>query len=260
MEVFGSAKTEQVIQKRMDAYFEARTKAGKAIMLYEMYKFLYHCIIDNLQVFDKQGNPCDRKNAEENIRVALDYMIGLPINKIKKDINTIYNLLDELLGYLDISRQTVRNLIGRGIQPYIVQSFSLAWQYQKNAAKAKKPERRKYFASKEKEQLKMIRMMLGNDFEPVKTTVFVELDKIIQSSAIVENINSIVRAFLNTSRNRTNQKILNLIMFYHNHRRYKAGKRKGKTPMELLTGTKQEKDWLEMLLEKVEEQDQLSAA
>jgi hypothetical protein len=65
--------------------------------------------------------------------------------------------------------------------------------------------------------------------------VFFELDKIIQSSAIVENINSIVRAFLNTSRNRINQEILNLIMFYHNHRRYKAGKRKGKTPMELLT-------------------------
>jgi predicted Ser/Thr protein kinase len=30
--------------------------------------------------------------------------------------------------------------------------------------------------------------------------------------------------------------------------------------MELLTGTKQEKDWLEMLLEKVEEHNHLSAA
>lgn len=258
--VFWSAKTEQVIQKRMDAYFEAQKNTNRAIMLYELYKFLYHSVIDNLQVFDKQGNPCDRKNAEENIRVALDYMIGLPVNKIKKDINTIYNLLNDLLGYLDISQQTVRNLITRGIQPYIVQAFSLAWQHQKNATKAKKPERRKYFADKEKQQLEMIRMMLGNDFESVKTTVFVELDKIIQSSAIVENINSIVRAFLNTSRNRVNQEILNLIMFYHNHRRYKAGKRKGKTPLELLTGTKQEKDWLEMLIKMAQEKDHLSAA
>ena len=70
----------------------------------------------------------------------------------------------------------------------------------------------------------MLRMMLGDDFEKVKTTVFVELDKIIQSSAIIENINSIVRAYMNTSRNRVNQEMLNLIMFYHNHRRYKAGK------------------------------------
>ena len=45
LEVFESAKTEQVIQKRMDAYFDAKSKAGQAIMLYEIYKFLYHCII-----------------------------------------------------------------------------------------------------------------------------------------------------------------------------------------------------------------------
>lgn len=106
----------------------------------------------------------------------------------------------------------------------------------------------------------MIRMILGNDFEPVKTTVFFEMDKIIQSSAIVENINSIVRAFLNTSRNRINQEILNLIMFYHNHRGYKAGKRKGKTPMELLTGARQEKDWLEMLMDIEKKQKILSLA
>jgi len=45
-------------------------------------------------------------------------------------------------------------------------------------------------------------------------------------------------------------------MFCHNHCKYKAGKRNGKT--ELLTGTKQEKDWLEILLEKVG--DHLAAA
>ena len=40
-------------------------------------------------------------------------------------------------------------------------------------------------------------------------------------------------------------------MFYHNHRRYVQGKRKGSTPMELLTGEKQEEDWLDLLLDKV---------
>ena len=149
-----------------------------------------------------------------------------------------------------------------GIQQYIIRFFSSAWQAQRNKVKAKKPGRRKYFAAKEKEQLEMLREILGNGFDETKITVFVELDKIIQSFATIENINSIVRAYLNTSRNRVNQEMLNLIMFYHNHRRYKAGKRKGKTPMELLTGTKQEKDWLEMLMEKVKEHEHehLSAA
>jgi len=253
--VFDSAKKEIVIQKRLDAYIEATTKTDQAIMLYEHYKFLYHCIINNLQVFDKAGSPCNRKDAEENIRIALDYMIGLPINKIKKEINTIYNLLDDLLNYLDIADRIVKDLIFKGIPRHIIQSFSLAWQYQKNAIKAKKKERRKYFERKQKEQLEILAAMLEEDFETVKESIYSELDKIIQSSAIVENINSIVRAFLNTSRNKINQEMLNLIMFYHNHRRYKSGKRKGKTPMELLTGKKQNKDWLELLLD-IGKQDQ----
>jgi len=246
--VFGSAKTENVMQKRLDAYIQAKTKADQEIMLYEGYTFLYHCIINNLQVFDKEGNPCNREDAQENIRIALDYMIGLPINKIKKEINAIYNLLDNLLGYLDTAGQITKNLKFKGVPRYIAQSFSLAWQYQKNAIKAKKNERRKYFARKEKEQLEIMAAILKENFETVKESIYAELDKIIQSSAIVENVNSIVRAFLNTSRNKINQEMLNLIMFYHNHRRYKAGKRKGKTPMELLTGKKQNQDWIDMLL------------
>ena len=43
------------------------------------------------------------------------------------------------------------------------------------------------------------------------------------------------------------QETLNLIMFYHNHRRYKSGKRQGKAPIELLTGKPLEAPWWELL-------------
>jgi hypothetical protein len=36
-------------------------------------------------------------------------------------------------------------------------------------------------------------------------------------------------------------------MFYHNHRRYKSGKRQGKAPLELLTGEPLETPWWELL-------------
>jgi hypothetical protein len=38
-------------------------------------------------------------------------------------------------------------------------------------------------------------------------------------------------------------------MFYHNHRRYKGGKRKGKAPIELLTGETLEGDWVDLLIQ-----------
>ena len=35
----------------------------------------------------------------------------------------------------------------------------------------------------------------------------------------------------------------------------KRGKRAGKTPMEILTGEKQEKDWIELLIKKIESKE-----
>jgi hypothetical protein len=67
----------------------------------------------------------------------------------------------------------------------------------------------------------------------------------------VEPINSIVRSYFNRSKNQVNQAQLNLIAFYHNHRKYKQGKRKGTSPMELLTGEIQTEDWLDILLRKI---------
>jgi len=100
-------------------------------------------------------------------------------------------------------------------------------------------------------------LYLGNykeqtiSFEDFKKQCYQQLDTIVQSSAMVETINSIVRMYLNSCKNQINQPFLNLIMFYHNHRRYVQGKRKNFTPMELLTGQKQEKDWLDLMLLKV---------
>ena len=82
--------------------------------------------------------------------------------------------------------------------------------------------------------------------------VYGTLDEIVQSSRLVECLNSIIRPYLNTTRNHVTQEMLNLIMLYHNHRRYKAGKRKGHTPMELLTGTPQEHDWIDLVFEEIE--------
>ena len=55
---------------------------------------------------------------------------------------------------------------------------------------------------------------------------YAKLDKIVQSSALVECINSIIRSYLNTTKNHVTQELLNLVMHYHNHRRYRDGVRR----------------------------------
>ncbi|SFV70804.1 hypothetical protein MNB_SV-13-1406 [hydrothermal vent metagenome] len=51
------------------------------------------------------------------------------------------------------------------------------------------------------------------------------------------------------------QEFLNLFAFYHNHRRYKSGKRKGKTPMEILTKEENQEDWLKLLSQFISSKD-----
>ena len=92
--------------------------------------------------------------------------------------------------------------------------------------------------------------------------------KTVEASTILCAINSylligltasllllIIELFAPQSFNQITQETLNLIMFYHNHRRYYSGKRKGRTPMEILTGKKQEKDWITMLFDLAKEKD-----
>ena len=251
VDIFNSAKSEHVLHKRLNSYIQAKKDSDEAIEFHDNFKFLYNCIIEKLQVFDKNGNPNNRLDAEQTIRIALDFMVTFPVIKLKKAINTIYNLLDELLAYLDIAHKVTYELTKQGIPRYVVNLFSLGWQYEKNQTKAKNIFRNNYYNQKKKEVSGLLKAILKDKYELTKLMVYSKLDTIIQSSAIVENINSIIRDFLNTSRNHMQKNMLNLIMFYHNHRRYRSGKRKGKTPMELLTGQTQELDWIDLLFQDV---------
>ena len=89
----------------------------------------------------------------------------------------------------------------------------------------------------------------------LKALVFDKLDSIVRASSLVEMVNSLLRPYLNSCKGQITQEALNLIMFYHNHRRYKSGKRQGKAPLELLTGEPLEAQWWKLLLQQVNRED-----
>jgi hypothetical protein len=243
-----SAVSDKVINKRIDAYEQAEKTAKKAIKLYDEFHEYYAFLINQLRLFDNEGNLCDRTEAESNIKFALDLIMTLENNNFNKTIKKITKLLPNLLAYFNSATTIVNELKHIGISEDVLKDFCLAWQYRK----AKKQQRRNFYKNKESDKLYHLQQTMGEKYAAMVDIVYTKLDTIVQSSALVETINSIVRAYLNTTRNHISQNLLNLIMFYHNHRRYRGGKRKGKTPLEILTGNKQEKDWIQLLFEKVE--------
>jgi len=246
-----SAKSDTVKAKKRAEYEKAQWEAEEKIELYDRFHYLYLCLIGTLQVFDRYGNLNEREAAETTVRAALDLMSELNNKSINEEVKTIGKLIPDLFSYLDQAQRIVTELKELGLPQEIVKSFSIAWQYQKNWIKAKKPERRNRHKHKEREELELLQDELDEEFQELKETIYAQLDTIVQSSAMVENINSILRMYLNTTKNHVTQGMLNLFMFYHNHRRYVAGKRKGKTPIEIFTGREQVQDWLELLIDKV---------
>ena len=250
-----SARSDEVIDKRIDEYDEAVKIANEAIELYENFHFLYITIINELKLFDGNGNLRDRKEAEQNIQAGLSLIEELGQTKITKAVNKVRRTMPGLLNYFDLAKSIVGNLPSLAVDQEALQALCLAWQWRKGSIKSKKAKGRKYCDMNERDCLEMAVGYLQEDYDVVKEQVYQQLDQIVQSSALVECINSILRPYLNGSKNHVTQETLNLIMFYHNHRRYKDGKRKNQTPMEILTGKKQEKDWIELLFEVIKEKD-----
>jgi len=250
-----SAKSDEVIKKRANKYVMQKRDTIEKIDRYEDYHFLYLCLIEELKIFDTSGNLRNRKKAEGNINTALDLLETLKIVKLTKTINKIRRTMPDLLNYFDIAQSIVSDLKTLSIDEDGLSALCIAWEWRKGVIKSKNAKARHYRIMQEKFYLELAACYLQDDFDSIKAQVYMKLDQIVQSSAMVECINSIIRPYLNNSKNHVTQEMLNLIMFYHNHRRYIDGKRKGRTPFEILTGKDQVKDWLELIFDIVEQKD-----
>ncbi|MDM8526170.1 transposase [Desulfococcaceae bacterium HSG8] len=112
-----SARSDEVICKRIEAAAEASALADELIYLYDAVHYLYLCIIENLRIFDEDGNLRDRQQAEEEIGEALNMLDELGIPKINKAVKKMRSTLPELLNYFDTAGTAVENLMTLPIHP-----------------------------------------------------------------------------------------------------------------------------------------------
>jgi len=139
----------------------------------------------------------------------------------------------------------------RAVVPHQVLDFLvLAWHHDHFSYQSPtKPKR--YHHSERDFWLACAAGLLGEAFDTLKALVFDKLDSIVRASSLVEMVNSLLRPYRNSCKGQITQEAFNLIMFYHNHRRYKSGKRQGQAPLALLTGKPLEAEWWALLLQQV---------
>ena len=251
---FHHAKSEAHLHKRLQHYEHAHHVCEQAMARYDQLDLLLHLLRDALHLC----SPCGRLRTVANVRSELTLLLSL-IEEIddavlRQLLRPIRSHLGDILVPFEQAESVHAELLTL-IPQQLVDALVLAWHHEHLAYQAYGKQKR-YHQHESQQWLACAEGLLGHQFEPLKALVFEKLDAIIQASSLVEMVNSFIRPSLNSCKGHITQETLNLIMFYHNHRRYKGGKRQGKAPIELLTGATLEAEWVDLLIQHMQEASQ----
>ena len=246
---FARAKSETTLTKRLHQYDTAQHACEQAIALYDQLAILLHLLREALHVCSPHGRLRTREGVRAELTRLFEMIAELDCAAITATLKPLYQHLDDLVAPFAQAEAADAEL--RAVVPHEACEFLvLAWHHEHLFYQAgAKPKR--YHQRERDLWLACAEGLLGDEFETLKALVFDKLDTIVRASSLVEMVNSLIRPYLNSCKGQITQETLNLIMFYHNHRRYKSGKRQGQAPIELLTGKPLEAPWWELLRQQI---------
>jgi hypothetical protein len=246
---FAHAKGESNLAKRLQQYDTAHHACEQAIALYDQLAILLHLLREALYLCSPHGRLRTVANVCSELRLLLEMIADLDCAAITKTLKPIYTHIDDIVvpfKQVEAIATALRAVVPHDALEFLV----LAWHHAHCVYQA--GSKQKAYHQRERDfWLACAEGLLGDAFDTLKALVFDQLDSIVRASSLVEMVNSLIRPYLNSCKGQITQETLNLIMFYHNHRRYKSGKRQGKAPLELLIGKSLEAPWWELLLQQV---------
>ena len=246
-----NAKSEANLQKRLKQYAQAPQVCEQAIARYDQLDLLLHLLSDTLPFCSDTGRLRTVEAVRADLSVILSLMQEIDDEKLPKLLTSLRSHLDDICVPFRQVESVHAELLEFIPQP-IIDAFVLAGHHDHLSYQAHG--KKKHYHRRECEYwLDFSEALLDEQFDGFKMLVFEKLDAIVKASSLVEMVNSLIRPYLNSSKGQITQETLNLIMFYHNHRRYKGGKRQGKAPIELLTGEVVEADWVDLLIQHKQE-------
>jgi len=247
-EKFANAKSEANLNKRLDQYERVHKSCEYAIEKYDRLDLLLSMLSESLYLCSSSG----RLRTVEGVRSDLTLILNLIEEEINDDqipklLKPIRSHIDDLLVPFRQVEQLHADLL-ESMPEQIIAALVLSWHHDHLSYPSHG--KKKHYHQRERDYgLNFSEGLLDEQFDEFKSLVFEKLDSVVKASSLVEMVNSLIRPYLNSSKGQITQETLNLIIFYHNHRRYKSGRRQGKAPIELLTGEALQGDWVDLLIQ-----------
>jgi hypothetical protein len=244
---FHNAKSEAHLHKRLQPYEHAHHTCEQAIARYDQLDLLLHLLHDALHLCSPFGRLRTVAGVRSELILLFSLIEEIDDAMLPKLLQPIRSHLDDILAPFGQAEAMHAELLGL-LSHQSLDALVLAWHHE-HLSYQSSPKPKRYHQHESQQWLDFADGLLDKQFALLKVLVFEKLDAIVQASSLVELVNSFIRPYLNSSKGQITQETLNLIMVYHNHRRYKSGRRQGKAPIELLTGEALEVDWIELLIQ-----------
>jgi len=216
---------------------------------YDQRDMLLQLLQEALQLCTPQGKPRTKAGVRAELTMLLHLLEAIDSGAMGTILTPIRAHLDDIVVPYEQAEMMYAQLLERMPQQ-VLDVLRVAWHHDHLSHQCQTKQKR-YHHRERQQWLDVADGLLEQDIEPLQTLVFDQLDSIIRASSLVEMVNGLIRPSLHSCKGHVTQERLNLIMFYHNHHRYKSGKRKGKAPIELLTGQALQSDWVDLLLHQV---------
>ena len=240
-----------VIEKRSGAYERARAEAEEKIRRFDNFSYLWRELLAALALFDGQGKIPALARRQAEIACILELMGALGSEQLNQELKSFAAGLEGYWGYYQRAEAVYRQLCERH-PAAVVEALGLGWQIQRQAINSKNWQLKQRLGAEAEFYFAYAASLMAEpaeQYEALREEVIEALEAEVRSSSLVENVKSALRPLLESCRGQVGQELLDLFAYVHNRRPFERGKRAGCAPLELLTGKRLEKSWLESLLE-----------
>jgi hypothetical protein len=195
--------------------------------------------------FDAAGHLLSRGEAQEQLEKASEKLSGSPWNKVRRLLKD-----ERTLSHLDWIEKQLAEVVP---EPMLRESRTRLWFFSERLKHAKDAEGSRWRSLVAMEQVLCSR--LCPQWHDAYLEMHERLRQAVRASSAVEGVNSVVR--MHQGRHRyVSQGMLDLKRLYWNCRVFREGKRKGRSPYELLGLKLPTSDWWQLLQMDPEELEQ----
>ena len=237
---------------------QARQEADQKVDLYDEFALIADWISDGLEMIDlSSGEIRDREINEWLLDLAIKEMEKLEHKKVKKMAKRLKDHKKKLLKHLDWLNSYLSEPINelnqylndKEVEEYVVNLAARYWRVN-HAVEGLKYRTLRPLAQKLRQQVEF--WTTGDQWlDNWIQKVWMLFESIQRTSSAVENINSILKPMIrNKKRFGSSQNMeyfIALFALWHNLRRFEEGKRKDKSPFEMLGIEMQSDDWRTLL-------------